>query len=161
MIRLLTPDDFALWKAIRLEAVSEHPPAFGGSYQEESIRSDEEWAQGLVTSHIFVYLDGERPVGVAGYFFFDLNKLRHRAKIFTVYVNRDYRGRGIMDWLLGAIAYHARDQGIEQLHLDVGTYNASARRCYERNGFTVYGTEPRALKLGREYIDEYLMVKYL
>jgi RimJ/RimL family protein N-acetyltransferase len=161
MIRLLTTEDFALWKAIRLEAVRGHPEAFGSTYEESLLAGDSEWAQSLKNNFIFAYLDKEHPVGVAGYFFKDATKLRHRGRIFTAYVHKDYRGKGIMDWLLGAIGYHARDNGIEQLHLDVGTYNENALRCYERNGFAVYGTEPRALKLGGEYIDEYLMVKYL
>ena len=62
---------------------------------------------------------------------------------------------------MGAIIYHARDQSVEQLHLDVGTYNTPAIKCYERYGFAIYGTEPRTLKVDGEYIDEYLMVKYL
>jgi GNAT superfamily N-acetyltransferase len=161
MIRLLTPEDFELFKTIRLEAIADHPPAFTVTYEEALHQTEKQWLHMLETSHIFTYMDADRPVGLAGYFFFNASQARHRAKVFAVYVHKDYRGKGIMDWLLNAIDYHARDHGFEQLHLDVGTYNEKALRCYERNGYVVYGTEPRALKLGGGYIDEYLMVKYL
>lgn len=161
MIRLLVPEDFAAWKTIRLEALREHPAAYGGSYEESAQCGDLEWAESLKTSNLFAFEEEGIFVGVAGYFFRDTLKERHRATVFTVYVKASHRGKGVMDWLLGAIEYHARYQGIEQLHLKVGTYNDSAIRCYERNGFAAYGTDPRAIKLDEGYIDEYLMVKYI
>lgn len=161
MIRLLTPEDFALFKLLRLEALFSHAAAYGGSFEEESLQTDEEWGRLLRTSYVFAFMDEQVPVGMAGYYIPDRMKKRHRATVYTVYVKSHYRGRGVMDWLLGALSYHAKDMGVEQLHLEVGTYNVEALRCYERNGFAVYGTEPRALKLPEGYIDEYTMVKYL
>jgi ribosomal protein S18 acetylase RimI-like enzyme len=161
MIRLFTPEDFALWKAMRLEAVKEHPHAYGSSYEEESQVPDEQWKERLRKNYIFAFMDGENAVGMAGYYLQAGEKRRHRGMVYTVYVMPEYRGRGAMDWLLSAIEYHARDQGAEQLHLEVGTYNDAALRCYERNGYVVYATEPRAIKVNGEYVDEHLMVKYL
>jgi len=51
-----------------------------------------------------------------------------------------------------------RAQGVEQVILTVAAENSRARRLYERWGFTVYGTEPRAIKLSDGYMDEVLMV---
>ena len=42
--------------------------------------------------------------------------------------------------------------------LTVAAENARARRLYERWGFSVYGIEPRAIKLEDGYLDEALMV---
>ena len=161
MIHLLTPDDFALWKTIRLEALAENPPAYDGAFEEESERSDALWVKDLETSFVFIYMADERPVGMAGYYLSSFKKKRHMGTVFTVYVQQAFRGKGVMDWLMPALCYHARDSGIEQLHLSVGTYNTPALRCYERHGFAIYGTEPRTIKIGDDYIDEYLMVKYL
>ena len=47
---------------------------------------------------------------------------------------------------------------MEQLELSVVTTSLAARRLYHSLGFVVYGTEPRALKLGEQYWDEDLMV---
>lgn len=161
MIRLLAPEDFALWKAIRLEALKVHPDIFAELHEEAMAQSDEGWAAFLQKHHIFVYLDNDIPVGVGGYFYSPAQKMRHRGKVFTNYVSHAHRGHGIMDWLLSAIAYHARDNGVEQLHLDVVVYNKSAIHCYERNGYTIYGTEPRIFKMNGDYCDCYVMVKYL
>jgi len=45
-----------------------------------------------------------------------------------------------------------------QVHCNVVTSNDRARRLYERHGFSVYGTEPRALKVGDRFYDEHLMI---
>jgi ribosomal protein S18 acetylase RimI-like enzyme len=42
--------------------------------------------------------------------------------------------------------------------LQVAVTQAAARRLYESLGFSVYGREPRALKIGDLYIDEDLLV---
>jgi ribosomal protein S18 acetylase RimI-like enzyme len=52
----------------------------------------------------------------------------------------------------------ARGQTIEQVVLTVVADNDRARRFYQRWGFSVYGTEPRAIKVGAAYLDEALMV---
>lgn len=159
--RLLPGSDFELWKAIRLEALLDSPAAFGGSHEEESRQKDKDWEYGLKSSHIFACMHGEKPIGIAGYYFSTSSKLRHRAKVFSVYVNRAFRGKGVMDALLNTLIAHAKAQGFEQLHLDVGTYNKPAIACYERHGFAIYAMEPHAIKLEGEYIDEHLMVKYI
>jgi ribosomal protein S18 acetylase RimI-like enzyme len=161
MIRLLAPEDFALWKALRLEALAAHPPAYNGSFEEESVKSDGVWISELQTNRVFFYMVDGQSAGMAGYYASGQKKKSHQGIVFTVYVRPEFRGRGIMDWLLQALAYHARDHGVEQLHLGVDVHGDAAIRCYERNGFAIYATEPRALKLDGEYIDEYLMVKYL
>jgi ribosomal protein S18 acetylase RimI-like enzyme len=47
------------------------------------------------------------------------------------------------------------------IHLSVAVTNDRAIHFYERLGFSKYGTESRALKIGNEYIDEHLMVRFL
>ena len=52
---------------------------------------------------------------------------------------------------------HAKKRVI-QLHLTVVTHNRAAVKLYEKNGFRIYGTEPRSLKIGDNFYDEHLMV---
>jgi RimJ/RimL family protein N-acetyltransferase len=56
-----------------------------------------------------------------------------------------------------ALLAEARRSGIEQVLLTVAAGNDRARRLYERWHFAVYGTEPRAIKIGDVYCDELLM----
>ena len=55
----------------------------------------------------------------------------------------------------------ASKQGIEQILLVVSADQQPAKRLYESFGFKYYGREERAQKIGRQYIDQYLMVLYL
>ena len=55
---------------------------------------------------------------------------------------------------------YARNR-VELLQLTVVTTNPRALRFYRRIGFSIYGTEQRALKQGEQYFDEFLMVKFL
>lgn len=45
-----------------------------------------------------------------------------------------------------------------QLHLMVVTTNQMALKLYQKNGFRIYGTEPRSLKIGDIFYDEHMMV---
>jgi len=161
MIRLLTPADATHWKSIRLEALKECPLVFSGSYEEEVERSDEEWARKLKHNTVLAYFDNDKPIGVIAYFRMNSEKRLHRCEIFTTFVTKAHRGKGIMDVLIAALAKHAKSEAVEQLHLDVSTNAPQAKACYERGGFTTYGTKPRTLKVGNAYVDTYMMVKYL
>ena len=51
--------------------------------------------------------------------------------------------------------------GLEQLQLSVQADNAHAMRLYERAGFTAWGREPRALRVGCAYHDKVHMMRLL
>ncbi len=74
-----------------------------------------------------------------------------------MYVHPRARGGRVGDALMRFLIAEARAQGIEQMILTVAAENSRARRLYERWGFSVYGTEPRAIKLADGYMDELLM----
>ena len=52
---------------------------------------------------------------------------------------------------------HAKKRVI-QLHLTVVTSNTAAVKLYEKNGFRIYGTEPRSLKISDVFYDEHMMI---
>ncbi|MBA3813908.1 MAG: GNAT family N-acetyltransferase [Alphaproteobacteria bacterium] len=156
-IRQLNVEDWALWKHIRLEALKLHPEAFGGSYEEESLWTDEEFKKGLVKSDIFGAFVDNKLVGVAGFFIYGLQKLKHRGMLFTLYVKKENRGFGIATQFMETVIEHARTR-VLQLHCTVITGNESAIRLYQRHGFQIFGTEPRSLKVGETFHDLHLMV---
>jgi len=100
---------------------------------------------------------GDELVGIAGFTRFEGAKLRHRALLWGMYVGPTARGAGVGDALMRFLTAEARAQGIEQMILTVAAENSRARRLYERWGFSVYGTESRAIKLADRYLDELLM----
>ena len=62
--------------------------------------------------------------------------------------------------MVARIVEHAKSQ-VELLNLTVVTSNERALRFYKGLGFESFGTERKALKIGAEYYDEELLVRYL
>jgi hypothetical protein len=90
-IRHLRPEDFQIWKEIRLEAVKNHPKAFGGSFEEESRRTDEQWKGSMSSSFKFGAFIEEKIVGCLGYYINDGEKMKHRAGVFGMYIRSEAR----------------------------------------------------------------------
>ena len=157
IIRLLEKENWKQFKAIRLEALSECPEAFGSSLEEESNLSDAEFEQNFKKSTFFGAIQNNQLVGCTGFFICSLSKMSHRGVVFSMYIKNGYRGQGIGNALLNAVITHAKNRVI-QLHLTVVTTNQTALKLYQKNGFRIYGTEPRALKIGDQFYDEHMMV---
>jgi RimJ/RimL family protein N-acetyltransferase len=67
----------------------------------------------------------------------------------------------IAEELIKACCTWAKARKIVAAKLGVNAANASAIRCYERCGFRITGTEPRALYHEGQYQDFYLMYRSL
>jgi ribosomal protein S18 acetylase RimI-like enzyme len=88
------------------------------------------------------------------------DNLSHRAVLFGLYITPKHRNKGIAGMLIKHVIDYVSSTH-EQLHLTVNTTNVSAINLYLKHGFKVYGTLPKALKIGDKYFDEYLMYKEL
>lgn len=66
--------------------------------------------------------------------------------ISQVGVRPAWRGRGIIDGLIGEIGRHCAAEGLLTLGLDVNVDNPRAIRAYEHNGFTVVGRRAKFSK---------------
>jgi Acetyltransferases len=156
-IRLLTAKDWQVWKAIRLEALQTHPEAFASSYAETALLDDKAFEHDLIRSDIFGAFSDQYLVGCAGFFIASPLKLQHRGTLTSLYVKPTSRGQHIGDQLVKTVIHHARPK-VLQLHCMVTTDNQTAITLYRNNGFTIYGTEPRALHLNSQFYDEHFMV---
>ena len=156
-IRPLTADDATIFREIRLEALQQHPAAFGTSYEEALARPLENYSALLEDTHVCGgFQAGEQLCGIAGLFWHEAVKARHRATLFSMYVRPQARGTGLADTLVTHLLDHARG-AFEVVLLRVNAGNPTACRLYERHGFVPYGTEPRSLKVDGVYHDEVLM----
>ncbi|HEU5088510.1 MAG TPA: GNAT family N-acetyltransferase [Roseiflexaceae bacterium] len=161
-------DDAPAYRALRMQALREHPEAFGADVAESEAIPLDTWRSRLepqpeesATAATFVAQAGEALVGMMTIVRMNGAKVRHSANIYAVYVDPVYRGQRIGEQLLAICADWAARRGVMQIKLSVTTTNQSARRLYERCGFEVYGTDPAVLKLGDTFYDEYLMVRTL
>lgn len=161
-VRILTHSNAeALWH-IRLEALQHEPHAFSESAAEHQARSIKEVAARMSATAESFGLGAfceDRLIGILRFERAQREKNRHRASLHSVYVTPEYRRRGIARALLTEVLRLARAQdGLEQIELAVSTEQAAAKRLYEAFGFTCYGREEHALKMGSEYVDYDLMV---
>jgi ribosomal protein S18 acetylase RimI-like enzyme len=161
-VRILSHRDAeALWH-IRLEALQREPHAFSESAAEHQARSIEELAARMSAAAESFGLGAfceNRLVGILRFERAQREKNRHRASLHAVYVTSEYRGRGIGRALLTEVLRLARaQQGLEQIELAVSTEQPAAKRLYEAFGFTCYGREEHALKMGSEYVNYDLMI---
>lgn len=163
-IRCLDEADGEAFRALRLRALREHPDAFGSSYEETVSQPPDELARRMRPDPARPYnfvLGAFDPAlaGMIGFYRESSLKMRHKGGIWGMYVAREAQGRGFGRALLErAIAEARAQEGLVQIALAVTSANEAARRLYLSCGFAVYGTEPRALKLGDRYLDEDLMV---
>jgi ribosomal protein S18 acetylase RimI-like enzyme len=156
-IKGLTEEDWKIWKTLRLEALKDTPESFGSSLEEELAWSDSYFKDTLTKNDIFgVFLD-DLLVSCACFYTLNSDKTKHRGVIWGMYTRPEYRGKGIASALIQTIIHHALSRVI-QLHLTCVTTNPAALALYQKYGFMIYGTEPKALKIGDTFFDEYLMV---
>lgn len=160
-IRPLTAADAAAYRALRLQALRDHPQAFGASYEDEAARSLEMTAQRLdagATNCVFGAFAGLDLVGTAGFIVPDGSaKSRHKGLLVGVHVAPSHRGRAIGRALVAAVIDHARGH-VVLLQAAVGIDNAPALRLYESLGFRRYGLEEKALRVDGVFVDEALIV---
>lgn len=169
IVRPLEIDDFPSFLDIQREALVQAPEVFGSDYdwfEGLSILSKEQRYERYL-NYPYQYMlgavdDSGRIIAMIGYSGNDTSKLRHKGRIWGLYVRNDARGKGLATTLVKTVLDTAREVvGVEQVQLAVSTQNTATYGLYLRLGFTVYGTEVGAMKIGDSYVDEYLMSKHL
>ena len=160
-IRQLTGIDVEAYRALRLQSLRESPRAFTYSYEEFSQRTLDSIAQQLRGPENFTLgaFEDNRLVGIVGFYHESALKLQHKGHIVSLYVLPEYRGRGLAQALLtAALERIKRLPELKQVLLGVVVTQTTAKHLYESFGFTVYGREPDAVKIGDEYFAEEFML---
>jgi GNAT superfamily N-acetyltransferase len=137
---LLTPDDWALWRALRLAALREAPAAFGSTLAGAERLEEADWRERLSERAIFAaYPDGVgagQAAGVAG-------AMRGEdptcCDLVSMWVRPVARGRGVGDALVESVVSWAGEHGCRHVRLWVVEGNGPASRLYERHGFAATG----------------------
>jgi RimJ/RimL family protein N-acetyltransferase len=160
LIRRLGMSEAAVYREIRLEALRYSPEAFGSTFDAESARPLERFAERLSNGTVFGAFRSTEIVGMAGFMGREGAKDAHKGMLWGMYVRADLRNAGLGRRLAMAVIDFARDR-VELLQLAVVRYNEPARRLYASLGFVEYGIERKALKQNGRYYDEILMVKEL
>ena len=82
-------------------------------------------------------------------------KLRHKGLLFKIYVDQEFRQKGIASSLIQEVINRAMLlRGIEQINLTVIPTNKYAKKLYEKFGFETFASEKKAVKWKGKYFDE-------
>jgi RimJ/RimL family protein N-acetyltransferase len=161
IIRQAAISDLDSFRELRLDALKNHPTAFGADYEESAARPNEHWQERLKIDKeheaLFFAEQKNQLAGMIGIFRGSSKKSCHASTIWGVYVRPQWRGHHISETLVHSCLDWAKEQSLIIVKLAVVTTNRPAIRCYERCGFTIYGKEPKALFHDGVYYDEYLM----
>jgi [ribosomal protein S18]-alanine N-acetyltransferase len=127
----MTADDLPVVAAIEWEA-SLHP-----------------WSPNVIKGELqmplarnLVAVSGEKVIGYLGFWL-----VAGEAQIQNIFVQRDFRGRGVASGLLAALRDISVSEGATAATLEVRSQNEGAIALYGKNGFVVQGVR-------RKYYDD-------
>jgi GNAT superfamily N-acetyltransferase len=146
VIRRLAPDEWQLFREIRLAALLEAPYAFGSTYERESVADEKSWRERLANrTQLVAEIAGEVAGTAAG-----IRSDESSAALISMWVAPGARGKGVGARLVNEVLEWAAKEGYASVSLWVTDGNVVAERLYERCGFTrtggvqpVHPAEPR------------------
>jgi len=132
----LGPDEWRIFRDIRLSALEEAPHAFGSTWEHEKDRTEDDWRSAVVSGTRFVAESDGLAVGMASVGEAGSSRT---GSVTSFWVHPRARGKGVGDALLLATIESARAAGYDELLLWVVENNDHAQRLYERHGFQPTG----------------------
>lgn len=151
-------DRWKEYREIRLRSLQEEPLAYTKSYEEEATMTDEEWQTRLKTS-VFVFAESKNKlIGMMTGYRNMLKKNNHIYHIVSVFVDKEYRGKGIGKKLLLAIIEKIKSlPEIKKIELSATTTQTAAIGLYKSVGFKEIGISHMFMKHEDKYYDEVIM----
>lgn len=131
-VRRLGPEDWPLWRGIRLRSLADSPDAFGSTLERERAFTEADWRERM--GHAWLALDDGVPVAMGGAF----HPAPDVLHVVAMWVDPAHRGRGHSRAVLDAIVAAGRAEGCRVV-LDVNAANDVARAAYLSYGFVPTG----------------------
>jgi ribosomal protein S18 acetylase RimI-like enzyme len=159
-IRRIPADRWRDYRDLRLEALKSDSPAFGSSFEEEEMFTEDDWKR-RIQNALFA-MSGDTLIGMVVYAFNGRSKTRHIAEIFGVYVSTNHRGEGVGTRMLEhALSQIRKNRRIVKVKLAVNPEQRAAVKLYKKAGFVVVGRAKKELKVDRRFFDMLYMEKLL
>lgn len=151
-VRRLEPDEWRLWREVRLRALADSPDAFGSLLADEERLGEEDWRRRLEQPAVVV-LDAGRAVACGAAF-------GHRpgyVALAAMWVDPDHRGLGLSRVVLDWLVRWAKQAGLA-VELDVNRANPVARAAYDSYGFVATGRH-HPLRDGSDQVCDVLEIR--
>lgn len=144
---------------LRAKALRNEPQAFASSPDDDLYRHRQAAAESLSRYPDQVVMGAfadARMVAMTGCARLDKLKTRHRVYLWGVYVEPEFRGRGLARRLLQLAIAHSRTlTGVVTADITVLTSSMGALRLYQELGFKLWGTQPNSLLIDGVFYDEH------
>jgi ribosomal protein S18 acetylase RimI-like enzyme len=134
VVRVLSVEDWAAWRALRLAALAEAPHAFSTKLAEWQGEGDSEqrWRQRLDGGSLNLLADFDgQPAGMVS----GMPADRDGIEVISMWVAPFARGCGVGDALVSAVIRWAEEGGACRVVLRVAEGNRHAVNLYRRHGF--------------------------
>jgi len=159
-IRKLDVSEFEKFRDLRIKALLDSPTAFSQFYEKYDDETDAKWRKWLEASvteekSVMLFaLEEDNAVGMAGAIFDDNPKTMHVAELFGVFVDKDYRSKGISSTLMQSLFDKLIERGgITKIKLAVNNEQKAAINLYSKFGFKKVGQLSKELKVEGKYYD--------
>ena len=149
-VKLLTAEQWARARELRLASLRDSAHAFGGNLETESAQSESEWrAKFTNLSYLIASVDGVDSA---------IMTLENLVGDFgaTVWVGGcwsapDYRGVGLFKAMMKYVDQNAQEKGWQRQGLGVWEDNYSAIAAYEKLGFVAMGEPKRSTRVADKF----------
>ena len=156
-IRRAKVRDEHILRDLRVQALTDAPEAFGSTLEKELARTIEDWRRWMAPGVTFLVLAENEPRGlVAGVCDAVNGAVVH---LMAMWVDPAIRGSGAADLLVAAVKKWAAEFGATEVRLSVVENNTRARRCYERNGFSITGRRGTVARSGDAEIEMACLIR--
>ena len=159
-IQLFLPQEWALYKSIRLEALQQERGNFGNSYEMEAAYKDEKWQTSISNPLMgrFGLWREDELIGLTGIV---INKDKpDEAYMTQSYIRKEHRGKGLSKLLYKARIGWAKEHNVKRLIIGHRTDNLVSKYANRRFCFKYTHSEerlwPDGMKADMLYYELYL-----
>jgi len=149
-IRNFRPEEWRLYRGLRLSALRDSPDAFGSTFEQAMTFEDGVWESRLENIDPMVNcpvgaFEHRRAVGLAWGVIAAEN--RTSADLYQMWTSPECRGQGVGRRLMDTVTQWAHVQGASEIVLGVTLGNIAAETLYRSAGFEAFG-DPEPLRPG-------------
>jgi ribosomal protein S18 acetylase RimI-like enzyme len=156
LVKILERDNLEAFYKLRMKAITEEPNFFGADISRWRTLSLEE-VEATISTPEGSFALGAFDRELCGFLCFSVKSpecCSHKGILWGMYVSPHHRGSGIGSLLLKELKAICKSRGILSVNLIVFGNNQAAISLYLKNGFSQFGVERQASKIGDNFVDE-------
>lgn len=142
-LRRLNPDDWEIYRAIRLETLQKESSLFTSTYEKESAYTKQSWRGALeeTTRAMFALYHGDQCIGLTGVL--QWREDSTAAVFIASYIRADHRGKGLSSDFYRARINWAKGQGYKRAVVSHRADNLASKAANQKFGFVFTHSESK------------------